>query len=150
MQSTGPSANPADSSQKSVTLEEIDTVDDFIGNLERIELPSQLVAVLADPLLQKYLTLRSSEEANARISYWLQSFLQTKQQSAEENAHDTEFLEAVLGFLRNCKVRAHSKRSVIKLTGVAAVSTRSRQLHRVGDLVMERTSIPEDIPRPSE
>ena len=46
--------------QSSVTLEDVRNVDDFISKLDRLELPSQLGAVLDDPLLQKLLMLRPS------------------------------------------------------------------------------------------
>lgn len=42
-------------------------------SLEKIELPSQLVAVLADPLLQKLMVLRPNKEADARVSSWASS-----------------------------------------------------------------------------
>ncbi|KAK3684824.1 Mis6-domain-containing protein [Podospora appendiculata] len=57
--------------ENSVTLEEIDSADSFVENLEKIELPTQLVAVLADPLLQKLLLLRPDAEGFARISNWV-------------------------------------------------------------------------------
>lgn len=51
-------------------MEEIDNAETFVKNLEKIELPTQLVAVLADPLLQKFLLLRPDGEASSRISNW--------------------------------------------------------------------------------
>lgn len=56
-----------------MTIEEIDSVEQFVDNLEKLELPNQLVAVLADPLLQKLLLLRPDATADARISNWLES-----------------------------------------------------------------------------
>lgn len=44
----------------SVTLEEVENVDDFVSKLDKLELPNQLVAVLEDPLLQKLLLLKPS------------------------------------------------------------------------------------------
>lgn len=58
-----------------MTLEEIENTTGFVGNLEKIELPSQLVAVLADPLLQKLLLLRPSDDSDQRIANWLNSAL---------------------------------------------------------------------------
>lgn len=52
-------------------MEEIDGVDAFVENLEKIEFPTQLVAVLADPLLQKLLLLRPHTEAFSRVSNWV-------------------------------------------------------------------------------
>lgn len=54
-----------------MTLEEVDSADSFVRNLDRIELPSQLVAVLADPLLQKLMVLRPDNEGSARITNWV-------------------------------------------------------------------------------
>ncbi|KAJ4302232.1 hypothetical protein N0V88_002368 [Collariella sp. IMI 366227] len=65
----------AASFKSSVTLEEIDNAESFVNNLEKIELPAQLVAVLADPLLQKFLLLRPDGEASSRISNWLMACL---------------------------------------------------------------------------
>ena len=56
-------------------MEEIDNADAFVKNLEKIELPTQLVAVMADPLLQKFLLLRPDAEASSRISNWLMACL---------------------------------------------------------------------------
>ncbi|KAL2152515.1 hypothetical protein VTH82DRAFT_5699 [Thermothelomyces myriococcoides] len=61
--------------ENSITLEEIDGAEAFARNLEKIELPSQLVAVLADPLLQKFLYLRPNVEASSRVSNWLMACL---------------------------------------------------------------------------
>lgn len=54
-----------------MTLEEFDNADSFVRNLEKIELPSQLVAVLADPLLQKLMILRPDKEASVRVKNWV-------------------------------------------------------------------------------
>jgi hypothetical protein len=54
--------------KSSVTLEEIDTVQDFVGKLEKIQAPNQLVAEIEDPLLQKYLQLLGSETESERIN----------------------------------------------------------------------------------
>ena len=42
-----------------------------MNNLEKIELPSQAVAIVADPLLQKFMCLRPDAEAETRVSNWL-------------------------------------------------------------------------------
>ncbi|KAK3944129.1 centromere protein I [Diplogelasinospora grovesii] len=59
--------------ENSVTLEEIDSPERFVENLEKIELPTQLVAILADPLLQKLLLLRPDGEGFSRVSNWVMS-----------------------------------------------------------------------------
>ncbi|KAL7276680.1 hypothetical protein RUND412_000340 [Rhizina undulata] len=57
--------------ESSVTLEEVENVEDFVAKIDRLELPNQLVAVIEDPLLQKLLALRPSDVGNARINNWL-------------------------------------------------------------------------------
>ncbi|KAF3021520.1 hypothetical protein E8E14_012214 [Neopestalotiopsis sp. 37M] len=54
--------------------EEIDSADRLVNNLEKIELPNQLVSVLADPLLQKLMLLRPNEAYESRITNWLTSY----------------------------------------------------------------------------
>ncbi|CAK7226241.1 hypothetical protein SCUCBS95973_006134 [Sporothrix curviconia] len=68
-----PAVHTVHAQEESVTLEEIDSAAGFVQHLETIELPSQLVAVLADPLLQKLLLLRPSDEAFARVDRWLEA-----------------------------------------------------------------------------
>jgi len=58
-------------------------VDDFIQKLEKIELPNQLVAVFGDPLLQKYLHLKSSDTTSRRIDNWLIAFFEDQLESLE-------------------------------------------------------------------
>ncbi|KAI2473805.1 Mis6-domain-containing protein [Annulohypoxylon bovei var. microspora] len=69
-----PEVHTSNATEKSITLEEIENVDGFVNNLERIELPNQLIAVLGDPLLQKLLTLKPHSEAHQRASSWLSSY----------------------------------------------------------------------------
>lgn len=57
-------------SKASVTLEEVENVDDFVNKLDKLELPNQLVAVLEDPLLQKLLLLKPSSKTFP--AYWVQ------------------------------------------------------------------------------
>ncbi|SPQ21101.1 4d504f6a-7a4e-4e2a-8907-bdb054c8297e [Thermothielavioides terrestris] len=66
-----PAVHTLHAQESSVTLEEIDSAESLAQNLEKVELPTQLVAVLADPLLQKLLLLRPDAEASSRISNWL-------------------------------------------------------------------------------
>ncbi|KAL2156854.1 hypothetical protein VTH06DRAFT_3060 [Thermothelomyces fergusii] len=70
-----PAVRTLHAQEDSVTLEEIDSAEALARNLEKVELPSQLVAVLADPLLQKLLFLRPDAEASSRISNWLMACL---------------------------------------------------------------------------
>ncbi len=49
---------------------------DFVRRLEKIEPPNQLVAVIQDPLLQKFLQLRSSDVYAKRVDSWLLAFFE--------------------------------------------------------------------------
>jgi centromere protein I len=82
--------------QNSVTLEGVDNVDDFVERLDRIEPPGQLVALLADPLLQKYVELKPSPIATARIGLWLATSLEEQYEAARSGTGDTQYLSEVL------------------------------------------------------
>lgn len=58
-----------------MTLEEIDSADRLAQTLEKIEVPNQLAAVLADPLLQKLVALRKDDVMSRRIVHWLDALL---------------------------------------------------------------------------
>lgn len=53
-----------------MTLEEIDSAEGLASNLEKVELPDHLVAVLVDPLLQKFMMLRPDKDLK-RVSAWM-------------------------------------------------------------------------------
>ncbi|KAK2628629.1 hypothetical protein QTJ16_001732 [Diplocarpon rosae] len=89
----------------SVTLEEIEDVHEFVQKLERIEPPNQLVAVINDPLLQKFLQLRSSDNNSRRIDSWLLAFFDDQLQTPETGERSVlEMLSAVLGYTRQVKI----------------------------------------------
>ncbi|KAI1391110.1 Mis6-domain-containing protein [Hypoxylon trugodes] len=69
-----PEVHTSNATEKSITLEEIENVDGFVKNLERIELPNQLIAILGDPLLQKLFILKPQAEAHQRATSWLASY----------------------------------------------------------------------------
>ncbi|KAI1129420.1 Mis6-domain-containing protein [Nemania abortiva] len=73
---TIPEVHTSHAKENSITLEEIESVDSFVKNLEKIELPNQLVAILRDPLLQKLLFLRPQAQAHLRACHWLSSYAQ--------------------------------------------------------------------------
>lgn len=94
--------------QSSTTLEEIEDVHEFIQKLEKIELPNQLVAVIGDPLLQKFLQLRSSEIDTSRIDSWLLAFFEDQLQNSSSGQEGIlEMLDAILKYARCTKVRIH-------------------------------------------
>lgn len=53
-----------------MTLEEVDSAESLASNLEKIELPDHLVAVLVDPLMQKFMMLRPDKDLK-RASAWM-------------------------------------------------------------------------------
>ncbi|KAJ5109872.1 Centromere protein Cenp-I [Penicillium argentinense] len=65
-------------SSKQTSLEEIRDIDHFVDNLDRMELPNQIISTLGDAMAQKYLHLVQSEAANHRLDEWLRSFLEDK------------------------------------------------------------------------
>ncbi|KAI1814776.1 Mis6-domain-containing protein [Poronia punctata] len=71
-----PEVHTSRATENSVTLEEIENVDGFVKNLEKLELPNQLIAILNDPLLQKLLLLRPQADAHVRACNWLNSYMQ--------------------------------------------------------------------------
>jgi centromere protein I len=92
-----PSVHTGHAKESSVTLEEIDSAEQFAANLEKFELPSQMAAVLADPLLQKLIVLRPQEDAQERLKNWLSGCLQDI--SSGESGED--FFVGMLEVLRN-------------------------------------------------
>jgi centromere protein I len=77
-------------------LEEIDSVDRLVNSLEKIELPNQLISILADPLLQKLMLLRPDANAEERIANWLNSYTEDLVRGETTTlAELTNFLEVI-------------------------------------------------------
>ncbi|KAF3771237.1 Mis6-domain-containing protein [Cryphonectria parasitica EP155] len=57
-----PGVQTSNAHEKSVTLEEIDSAESLALNVEKVELPDHLAAVLIDPLLQKFMLLRPDKD----------------------------------------------------------------------------------------
>lgn len=72
--------------------------------MDKLELPNQLVAVLADPLLQKLLLLRPNAESFQRIANWLSSALQDVINGDADEATLWEVMEVVRDFVVQTKV----------------------------------------------
>lgn len=90
--------------QLSLTLEEIEDAHEFIWKLEKIEPPNQLVAVIDDPLLQKYLQLRSSNTDWKRIESWLLMFFEDQLGDSSGEGKIFEMLAAILRYTQYTKV----------------------------------------------
>lgn len=89
--------------QNSVTLEEVENATQLAQSLDKLELPNQLVAVLADPLLQKLLLLRPSDEAYQRIANWLNGVLQDVMGGATDEGTLWEILDVVKDFVTHTR-----------------------------------------------
>ncbi|KAI0381712.1 Mis6-domain-containing protein [Hypomontagnella monticulosa] len=97
-----PEVHTSNATENSVTLEEIENVDGFVRNIERIELPNQLIAILGDPLLQKLLLLKPHAEAHQRVSGWLASYGQDLM-SGESGIDPKDSLEILHVYVLNTK-----------------------------------------------
>ncbi|KAI3551127.1 hypothetical protein CABS01_11405 [Colletotrichum abscissum] len=71
-----PPVYTSEATETSVTLEEIDSADRLAQTVEKIELPNQLAAVLADPLLQKFVALKKDDAASKRVVHWIDAVLE--------------------------------------------------------------------------
>ncbi|EGX96734.1 Mis6 domain-containing protein [Cordyceps militaris CM01] len=98
-----PSVHTTHATEDSVTLEEIENVQSFVEKIDKLELPNQLVAVLADPLLQKLLLLRPSAESFLRVANWLTSALQDVRDGDADEATLWEIMEVVRDFVVQTK-----------------------------------------------
>ena len=100
-----PEVHTSQALETSVTLEEIESVQAFVGKLEKIELPNQLVAVMGDPLLQKLLQLKSTNETRQRVDNWLLAFFEDQMQSDDNSERALlDMLAAILEYVRFTKV----------------------------------------------
>ncbi len=89
-----------------MTLDEIEDAHEFVQKLEKIEPHNQLVAVISDPLLQKFLQLRSSESNSRRVDRWLLAFFEDQLENPDSGeAEILEMLQAVLDYTRSTKVK---------------------------------------------
>lgn len=73
-------------------MEEIDSADRLAQTVEKIELPNQLAAVLADPLLQKFVALKKDDTASKRVVHWINAVLEDV---LNGNADDKSFAETM-------------------------------------------------------
>ncbi|KND93965.1 Centromere protein I [Tolypocladium ophioglossoides CBS 100239] len=98
-----PAVHTSHATEDSVTLEEIEGAASFVRHLDRLELPNQLVAVLADPLLQKLLLLRPAAEAHRRVANWLGAVLRDVLHGDADEGALWEVLEVVRDFVVRTK-----------------------------------------------
>lgn len=86
----------------------MENVDHFVDNLERIEAPSQLVAGLRDPLLQKYLMLGFSADLERRLEFWLLRNFEEEMETLREgfgmSMTLSDTLSAIVSYTESSKV----------------------------------------------
>lgn len=100
-----PPTQTFNSQESSITLEEIENAQDLVRNFEKIVAPNQLVAVLRDPLLQKFLQLKSSENDLKRVNNWLLAFFEDElSKKLPENGNIQEILRFILEYTRHSKI----------------------------------------------
>ncbi|KAH8663962.1 Mis6-domain-containing protein [Xylariales sp. PMI_506] len=97
-----PEVHTSHAQEKTLTLEEIENVDGLVRGLETIQLPNQLVSVLADPLLQKLMLLRPDYESHQRVSNWIISYAQDLL-SGENTGELQGFLEILHTYVSTTK-----------------------------------------------
>lgn len=100
-----PPVQTSNAHEKSVTLEEIDSAESLAENLEKVELPDHLVAVLVDPLLQKFMMLRPDLNLK-RASAWLDVQLAEILSGEADDRAIEETLRIILEYARTTKVGA--------------------------------------------
>lgn len=98
-----PTVHTIHAQEESVTLEEIDSAAGLVAHFETIELPSQLVAVLADPLLQKLLLLRPADEAFKRVDNWLEACVSSTASGDSSRDELMDLLEVVHDYITSTK-----------------------------------------------
>lgn len=80
-------------------------MEELVKGLEAIELPNQLVSVLADPLLQKLMLLKPNAVSYRRISNWLASYADDILDDEGDGATDVAgFLEVLQQYVSATKV----------------------------------------------
>lgn len=98
-----PPVQTSNAHEKSVTLEEIDSAESLAANLEKVELPDHLVAVLVDPLLQKFMMLRPDLDLK-RATAWMNVQLAEILSGDADDRTIEETLRIILEYARTTKV----------------------------------------------
>ncbi|OLN86874.1 Inner centromere protein mis6 [Colletotrichum chlorophyti] len=98
-----PSVHTSEATENSVTLEEIDSAERLAQHIEKIELPSQLAAVLADPLLQKFVALKKDDAASKRVVHWIDAALADVLNGDADDRLFTETMEILEDYVARVK-----------------------------------------------
>ena len=76
----------------------------FVQNIDKLELPNHLAAVVADPLLRKLLHLRPDVEAHQRVLNWVTSMLQDVESGEADPSTQVEFIGVLQEYAAEIKV----------------------------------------------
>ncbi|KAF2432215.1 Mis6-domain-containing protein [Tothia fuscella] len=102
-----PEVHTFHASETSMTIEDVEDVEHFVENLERIEPPSQLVAGLRNPLLQKFLMIDESVESVRRLEFWLSRYFEEELETLKEgfgvSPSLSELLAAAVSYTESSK-----------------------------------------------
>ncbi|KAM0211602.1 hypothetical protein ACHAQD_003194 [Fusarium lateritium] len=98
-----PLVHTSHATEDAVTLEEIENATGFVKNLDKLELPNQLIAVLADPLLQKLMLLKPGNESEQRIANWLDAILQDVHDGDADEATFFDMLDILRDYVVSVK-----------------------------------------------
>ncbi|KAI4122661.1 MAG: hypothetical protein LQ347_006429, partial [Umbilicaria vellea] len=96
-----PEVQTSRADESSITLEEIESVEDLIEKIDRIDLPNQMIAALDDPLLQKYIGLRPSSAVTKRMNQWLELFFDEQLEVMKDSDETGKVLSELLGMILN-------------------------------------------------
>jgi centromere protein I len=67
-----------------------------VEKLDRIEPPGQMISILSDPLLQKYVELKPSPMTSTRIDLWLSTCLENVYGTERVGTGDAQYLKEIL------------------------------------------------------
>ncbi|PSR80116.1 Mis6-domain-containing protein [Coniella lustricola] len=81
-----PGVQTSHAHETSITLEEVDSAESLAANMERIEMPDHLVAVLVDPLLQKLMMVRPDKDWHRAWAWMDMQISEILNGDAEEDA----------------------------------------------------------------
>jgi centromere protein I len=115
------------------SLEELRNVTDFVENLEKIDLPNQMISVLGDRLAQKYMLLVGPKIAKLRLEDWLEIFL--KDEFERTNLADSDEPEALgyvlsvaTEYVRSAKVSCYILEKVFFIVFLQSLLTSAQRL----------------------
>ncbi|CAG8451070.1 6782_t:CDS:10 [Paraglomus brasilianum] len=92
-----PQTRTLDVTEKSVTLEEVGSFKDLVSNIDKLQLPSQLAAVLDNRMLQHMVACNPDETTKARISHWLYQCIMELLYWSDQTPETQEKLGDLLG-----------------------------------------------------